>query len=47
MQDELTNIGICCDDCHGTANQYGNLTTKMQALIGNYPGDEASVPKLL
>jgi hypothetical protein len=47
MQDELTNIGNCCDDCPGTANQYGDLATKMQALIGNYPGDEATLPKSL
>ncbi len=47
MQDDLTSIGNCCDDHTDTANQYGDLATKMQALIGNYPGDKATLPKLL
>ncbi len=47
MQDDLTGIGISCNDCTGTANQYGDLATKKPALIGNYPGDEATLPKLL
>jgi hypothetical protein len=47
MQDGLTNIGNYCNDCPGTADQYGAVATKMQALIGNYPGDEATLPKLL
>jgi hypothetical protein len=47
MQDGLTNIGNSCNDCTGTANQYGAETTKISALIGNYPGDKATLPKLL
>jgi hypothetical protein len=47
MQDDLTSIGNCCDDHTDTANQNGAETTKISALIGNYPGDKATVPKLL
>ncbi len=47
MQDDLTSIGNSCNDCTGTANQYGAVATKILALIVNYPGDKALVPKLL
>jgi hypothetical protein len=47
MQDGFISIGNYCNDRPGTANQYGDLATKMQALISNYPDDEATLPKFL
>ncbi len=47
MQDDLSSFGNSCNDCTGTAKQYSTVATKMLALIDNYPGDKALLPKLL